>query len=199
MEFSNFEEQIGSFLESLEAIRIDHIDEDYAPIIPSGTVCRIGGMEYIVLASFRDGTSAVITKNFVETSEFDSSSANWATSSLREWLHDSFYMELARIVGRENIIQTRRNLISLDGLTNYGEVYDSVSLLTAHEYAMYRKVLGEDTRYGDWWWLLTPWSPVQYSRCVCCADSDGTVSCSDCGDRNGVRPFCILNSSILSL
>ena len=199
MEFSSFEEQIGNFLDSLDAIRIDHIDEDYAPVISPGTVCRIGSMEYVVLASFRDGTSAVITKDFVWTKEFDNSSCNWATSSLRKWLHDSFYTELVNSVGQENIIQIRRNLISLDGLQTYGEVYDSVSLLTAHEYAMYRKVLGENTRYGDWWWLLTPWSPIQYPRNVCCVNCDGAVHCDDCGIRSGVRPFCVLNSSVLSL
>lgn len=87
--------------------------------------------------------------------KFDENSSNWNESSLREYLNNEFYGKIAREVGRENIISFKRNLLSLDGQTEYGKSDDFVSLLTVDEYRKYRKFIPNT---GDWWWLITPWS-----------------------------------------
>ena len=127
--------------------------------------------------------------------KFDENSSDWNESSLREYLNNEFYEKIAREVGRENIISSKRNLLSLDGQTEYGESDDFVSLLTVDEYRKYRKLIPNT---GDWWWLVTPWSTPcnEYSKTVTVVSPSGVFYCNNCYDLGGVRPFCIFSSSI---
>ena len=127
--------------------------------------------------------------------KFDENSSDWNESSLREYLNNEFYEKIAREVGRENIISSKRNLLSLDGQTEYGESDDFVSLLTVDEYRKYRKLIPNT---GDWWWLVTPWSTPcnEYSKTVTVVSPSGVIYCNNCYDLGGVRPFCIFSSSI---
>lgn len=129
--------------------------------------------------------------------KFDENSSDWNESSLREYLNNEFYEKIAREVGRENIISSKRNLLSLDGQTEYGESDDFVSLLTVDEYRKYRKLIPNT---GDWWWLVTPWSTPcnEYSKTVTVVSPSGYVYGHSCGSNcgRGVRPFCIFSSSI---
>jgi hypothetical protein len=128
--------------------------------------------------------------------KFDENSSDWNESSLREYLNNEFYEKIAREVGRENIISSKRNLLSLDGQTEYGESDDFVSLLTVDEYRKYRKLIPNT---GDWWWLVTPWSTPcnEYSKTVTVVSPSGYFSSNGCYDSGGgVRPFCIFSSSI---
>lgn len=127
--------------------------------------------------------------------KFDENSSDWNESSLREYLNNEFYEKIAREVGRENIISFKRNLLSLDGQTEYGESDDFVSLLTVDEYRKYRKLIPNT---GDWWWLVTPWSTPcnEYSKTVTVVSPSGNF-CNSCCDYDcGVRPVCIFSSSI---
>lgn len=126
---------------------------------------------------------------------FDNDSSNWNKSSLREYLNNEFYEKIAREVGRENIISFKRNLLSLDGQTEYGKSDDFVSLLTVDEYRKYRKFI---PNYEKWWWLITPWSTLcnDYESTVTVVSPSGNVDNGRCDGRNGVRPVCIFSSSI---
>lgn len=127
--------------------------------------------------------------------KFDENSSDWNESSLREYLNNEFYEKIAREVGRENIISSKRNLLSLDGQTEYGESDDFVSLLTVDEYRKYRKLIPNT---GDWWWLVTPWSTPcnEYSKTVTVVSPSGGIDIGICNYYFGVRPFCIFSSSI---
>ena len=127
--------------------------------------------------------------------KFDENSSDWNESSLREYLNNEFYEKIAREVGRENIISSKRNLLSLDGQTEYGESDDFVSLLTVDEYRKYRKLIPNT---GDWWWLVTPWSTPcnEYSKTVTVVSPSGFIYDYVCLDYYGVRPVCILKSNI---
>ena len=127
--------------------------------------------------------------------KFDENSSDWNESSLREYLNNEFYEKIAREVGRENIISSKRNLLSLDGQTEYGESDDFVSLLTVDEYRKYRKLIPNT---GDWWWLVTPWSTPcnEYSKTVAVVSPSGYIRINRCDFNCGVRPFCILKSNI---
>ena len=128
--------------------------------------------------------------------KFDSSSNDWKTSDLRKYLNEDFYEKLAKEVGEENIVPFERDLLSLDGQTEYGTCEDKVSLLTFDEYRKYRKEIPNTKDY--WWWLITPDS----TKCngdetwVCVVASSGVVDGYSCDDDFGVRPFCIFSSSI---
>lgn len=162
-----------------------------------GEVVKIGDWEWVVLEQRSEGT-AVITKDFIETMEFGNDS-DWRTSLIREKLNKEFIKELTTVIGERGVVKIERDLISLDGLDDYGTCIDRISLLTATEYAKYHKILGLKSSYPDWWFLITPYSAPSnsYSRYVCCVNSDGTVDWNDCDFAFGVRPFCVLDSSIL--
>ena len=127
--------------------------------------------------------------------KFDENSSDWNESSLREYLNNEFYEKIAREVGRENIISSKRNLLSLDGQTEYGETDDFVSLLTVDEYRKYRKFIPNT---DEWWWLITPWSTPcnNYKSTVAVVSPSGCVRNDYCGYDYGVRPVCIFSSSI---
>ncbi len=58
-------------------------------------------------------------------------------------------------LGEDAVIEFDRDLLSLDGQTEYGHCKDRISLLTVDEYRKYRKLL---PNMPKWWWLITPWS-----------------------------------------
>lgn len=99
-------------------------------------------------------------------------------------------------VGKENIIKHTVNLIADDGTNKGVSCEDNVSILTTGLYRRYREYL---PAYGNWWRTATPVSAdiSSVARGVCCVDSDGVLCWNGCGGCNGVRPFCILKSSIL--
>lgn len=162
-----------------------------------GEVVKIGDREWVILEQLSEGT-AVITKDFIETMRFGNSS-DWRVSLTREKLNKEFIKELITAIGELGVVEIERDLISLDGLDDYGTCKDRVSLLTATEYAKYHKVLGLKSSYPDWWSLITPYSAPSngYHSSVCCVDCDGTVNWGNYDFTVGVRPFCVLDSSIL--
>lgn len=145
-----------------------------------------------------DITSAgyICLADSIEDMKFDSNSNNWENSDLRDYLNEGFLEKIAAEIGLENIISFERNLLSLDGQTEYGKCEDKVSLLTVDEYRKYRNLIPNTKDY--WWWLVSPWSTPcnDYKRAVAVVSSAGGIIDSGCGDVDGVRPVCIFSSSI---
>lgn len=132
----------------------------------------------------------------IEDMEFDSNSNNWENSGLRGYLNGEFFEKMAAEIGSKNIIPFERNLLSLDGQTEYGKCEDKVSLLTVDEYRKYRNLIPNTKDY--WWWLVSPWSTPcnDYKRAVAVVSSAGYIGYNDCYYDFGVRPVCIFSSSI---
>lgn len=165
-------------------------------------LCGLGIGDKFNLASSKWTILDITNKGYLciadiiqEEMKFDSDSNDWKASSLREWLNTEFYNDLAKEIGKENIIEFERDLLSLDGQDEYGSCADNVSLLTVDEYRKYRKLLPNTEK---WWWLLTSWS----TKCNECKYSNAVVrpggyfgSCF-CDDYFGVRPVCIFSSAI---
>ena len=126
---------------------------------------------------------------------FDSASNNWISSKLRNELNTRFLKKITDELGEDAVIEFDRDLLSLDGQTEYGHCKDKISILTMDEYRKYRKFL---PNMDKWWWLLTPWStPVNgYSTTMTVASPSGGIISGSYGDGNGVRPVCIFSSSI---
>lgn len=145
-----------------------------------------------------DITSAgyICLADSIEDMKFDSNSNNWENSDLRDYLNEGFLEKIAAEIGLENIISFERNLLSLDGQTEYGKCEDKVSLLTVDEYRKYRNLIPNTKDY--WWWLVSPWSTPcnDYKRAVAVVLSAGYFNYNDCNDGLGVRPVCIFSSSI---
>lgn len=126
---------------------------------------------------------------------FDSESNNWTTSALREYLNTEFAEKISDEIGEENIGRFNRDLMSLDGQTEYGTCKDLVSLLTVDEYREYRKFIPNT---DDWWWLASPWStPCNNDETwAAVVDPSGYINNYNCYGNFGVRPVCIFSSAI---
>lgn len=145
-----------------------------------------------------DITSAgyICLADSIEERQFDSDSSNWKNSNLRDYLNGEFFEKMVAEIGLENIIPFERNLLSLDGQTEYDRCEDKVSLLTVDEYRKYRSLIPNTEDY--WWWLVSPWSTPcnDYKRTVAVVSSAGFICDGNCINSGGVRPVCIFSSSI---
>lgn len=126
--------------------------------------------------------------------KFDSDDNNWKTSDLRNYLNKEFLEKIEEEIGKGNVLEFERNLLSLDGQTEYGTCIDKVSLLTVDEYRKYRKYIPNADK---WWWLITPWSTPcnDYSSTVAVVSPSGVID-DNYYYNYGVRPFCIFSPSI---
>ena len=160
-----------------------------------GETIEIMGMKWIVLDKTENGYFC-LAERLKDNMQFDSSCNDWKSSDLRNYLNTKFYKKLEDEVGEENIIPFERNLLSMDGQTEYGTCEDKVSLITFDEYRKYRALI-PNTKYYSWW-TITPDS----TKCngdevwVRYVSSSGNVDGGDFLSNYGVRPFCIFSSSI---
>lgn len=200
MMFDSLYDSAFDFLGSLTPLSAEDFPVETAPEIRPGSIHIIGAAEWIALESFSDGTTALLRKDLLERDMIFGENCDWRSSKIREWLNRGFLYTLKLDVGEENIVPFSRNLISMDGLDTFGVCEDSVSLLTMDEYRKYHRLLGLNPEYRTWWWICTPFSTEEngYNRNVCCVNSDGGVCYDVCDVGNGVRPFILLKSSVLT-
>lgn len=159
-----------------------------------GDIFEVAGLKWIIL-DITDKGYICLADRLENDMKFDTSCNDWKESCLRKYLNEDFYGELSGVVGADNIIPFERDLLSLDGQTEYGTCEDQVSLLTVDEYRKYRKLIPNT---GYFWWTITPDSTE------CNDDAEWVRVVSPFGDFNsrrygrddGVRPFCIFSSSI---
>ena len=160
-----------------------------------GKTVEIAGMEWMILDKTEKGYFAVLNGFDGKERTFDSDSNNWISSRLREELNTKFLKKISDELGEDAVIGFDRDLLSLDGQTEYGHCEDKISLLTVDEYRKYRKLL---PNMSKWWWLITPWStPVNdYNSTLTVVSPSGYFSIDGCSYSGGVRPVCIFSSSI---
>lgn len=163
-----------------------------------GKTVEIAGMEWMILDKTEKGYFAVLNGFDGKERAFDSDSNNWISSKLREELNTKFLKKIVDELGEDAVIGFDRDLLSLDGQTEYGHCEDKISLLTVDEYRKYRKLL---PNIPKWWWLITPWStPVNdYNSTLTVVSPSGVIRNYCCGISYGVRPVCIFSSSIFEL
>lgn len=160
-----------------------------------GKVIELAEMDWLILDKTEKGYFAILNGFDEKERTFDSTSNNWITSKLRNELNARFLKKITDELGKDAVIEFDRDLLSMDGQTEYGHCKDKISFLTVDEYRKYRKLL---TNMDKWWWLLTPWStPVNdfSTTSTVVSPSGGFFSCR-CRNVNGVRPACIFSSSI---
>ena len=162
-----------------------------------GDTAKIGDYEFIVLKQGA-GETHLILKDLLGEDDvvFGENNNDYRESNIRPML-SKFADELSAIVGAENLIEHVLDLTSDDGLKDYGNVVERASLLTTEQYREFVDVLDKE-RLEKWWWLATPHSTERHEndRWVKVVSPSGDFGINFCNPNFGVRPFCILNSSI---
>lgn len=160
-----------------------------------GKVIEVAGMEWLILDKTEKGYFVILNGLDGKDRIFDSNSNNWKSSELRHELNTVFLKKITDVLGEDAVVEFDRDLLSLDGQTEYGQCKDKISLLTVDEYRKYRKFL---PNMHKWWWLITPWSiPANdYSKTNTVVSPSGLIDGDYYSGVCGVRPVCIFSSSI---
>lgn len=164
-------------------------------VLGIGDTFELAGLKWKIL-DITDKGYMCLAEKLENKRRFDSFSNDWKSSDLRKYLNEDFYKQLSDVISADNIIPFERDLLSLDGQTEYGTCEDKVSLLTVDEYRKYRSLIPNTDNY--WWWLITSWSTScnDYKSTVAAVSSSGDFGWDVNGNTCGVRPFCIFSSAI---
>ena len=106
--------------------------------------------------------------------------------------------KLTELFGEENLCTFKTDLTTLDGLKPYTAPEAKVSIPTFDFYRGNAEIF-DKYKPDSWWWLATPESaqPRTDSDWVVCVSPSGCVYYDRFSSRGcGVRPFCILKSTI---
>ena len=163
--------------------------------IPAGGTFLIDSMEFVVLEQTGE-TTAVVAKKVLESMAFGSKN-NFDGSDVDDYCRE-FAEDMDERIGSENLVEHTVDLTSDDGLKDYGTVNRKVSLLTTEQYRKYVDILDQH-KLDEWWWLVTPYSTERHGNdtWVKCVSPAGNIfSVRSFNGDYGVRPFCILKSSI---
>ena len=143
-----------------------------------------------------DGHICMAMDSVLKDEEFDSSGNNWGDSELRKKLYKNILPKIKNEIGDESVIKFQRDLTSVDGLTEYGDCMDEISLINLDEYRKYRNLIPNSKR--EWWWTITPWSTKNNNddTWIAVVSPSGFIRSNNYGYSLGVRPFCIFSSKL---
>lgn len=171
------------------------IDKIQLANVKVGETFKVEDYEFVVLEQSGD-TAAAILKNLLYEGKQFGTNNNYKNSNVDD-ICNEFGKKIAKIVGKNNLVEHTVDLTSDDGLKDYGSVKRTMSLLTCEQYRRYVSILDKH-KVGKWWWLATAYSTpthddAYWSKCVA---PRGSLICNRCDYCDGVRPFCIFDSSI---
>ena len=160
-----------------------------------GKTIEVAGIKWLVLDKLEKGYFAISEDFYGGDREFDDNCNDWKSSDLRNELNTDLRKKIESELGADSLVEFERNLLSLDGQTEYGTCRDYVSLISVDEYRKYREFL---PNRGKWWWTLTPDSTAcnNDDTFVRVVSPYGSIGNDFCYGSNGVRPVCIFSSSI---
>ena len=180
-------------MEELKRVPKGECNKRFSKCLTIGDTFELAGVNWKIIDITSDGY--VCLADSIGDMKFDSENNDWRTSNLRKYLNEEFLKKIESEIGTGNLIEFERNLLSLDGQTEYGTCDDKVSLLTVDEYRKYRKLIPNT---GDWFWLISPWSTPcnDIKNSVAVVAPSGGIFSRGYFDCSGVRPFCIFSSAI---
>lgn len=155
------------------------------------------GVEYIVCEHFRDGTVGIITKDAIGVEMEFGQNNNWKESRRRVYLNGEYFEKLAHKFGEDSIVIHGVDLLSLDGRDDYSVSKDKVSDLTLDRFRRYFKYMGSCIKSYS---LATPNSTSFSGKnelSILFVDENSTIGSINCHEKNGIRPFFVMKSSVL--
>ena len=166
------------------------------PGVKPGETFMIGDAEFIRFPDTPEGTP-VVMKNIAYRSRFGDDN-DFRSSDILKRLQEEFLPRIIETVGEENVCEFETDLTTMDGLKNYGTIRSRIGLPTFDFYRANVAVFDKHNP-GTWWWLATADSAEPHYEPVwtTCVSPAGNIGIDDGSrDGSGVRPFCILKSSI---
>ena len=166
------------------------------PGVKVGETFQIGDMEFIRFPDV-NGHTPVVMKDIDFRSSFGSNN-DFRESKILKRLQEEYLPRIIEAVGEENVLEFSTDLTTLDGLKNYGTLVSRISLPTFDFYRANVAIFDQHNP-DTWWWLATADSaePHYDPVWVSCVSPAGVIHYDICHyDTIGVRPFCILKSSI---
>lgn len=160
-----------------------------------GKTIEVAGITWKVLDKLEDGYLVISDKFYGSDRKFDANCNNWESSDLRNELNVKLRKKIEDELGENSLVEFERDLLSMDGQTEYGTCEDYVSLISVDEYRKYRKLLPNADR---WWWTITSDSTAcnDDSRWIRVVSPTGCINYDCYCSFSGVRPVCIFSSSI---
>ena len=165
--------------------------------LPIGAIFKIGEWDFIVL-KHENGTTKVISSNLIlKNVKFDDNSRNYGESNLKKRIEKDIDPIIVKEIGKDNIIEHKAELVSVDMQKEFDDVCCRVRPLTFDETREFNDLIA-NTDLPDWWWTLTPWSNSErgYKYLIAVVSPRGCISNDFCNCNCGVRPVCILKSNI---
>lgn len=189
MTFKEFGENLKKLNEAYEQLKKKYQKPEI------GKTIEVAGIKWLVLDKLEKGYLVISDEFYGKSRKFDTDCNNWDSSDLRQELNTELRRKIEEAVGEGGLLKFTRDLLSMDGQTEYGSCEDYVSIISVDEYRKYRKLLPNT---GEWWWTLTPDSTkcnddTSYIRVV---SPSGVIYYYYYYFSNGVRPVCIFSSSI---
>lgn len=156
--------------------------------------------KYIVKGVNPDGSIRVFRKYVLpDRLKFGDKNNDWRESNHRKYLNNEYYKEICEEFGKENIVDSVSDMLSLDGLNDYGTCVDKVNVMSIDEYRECRRkgLIKENSDKPHS--LLTPDSTPSgvgsgHVDCVC---SNGNVIWTYYDYELGLRPAFSLKSTVL--
>lgn len=188
MTFKEFGENLKKLNEAYEQLKKKYQKPEI------GKTIEVAGIKWLVLDKLEKGYFAISEDFYGRDREFDDNCNDWKSSDLRNELKE-LHKKIENELGTGSLVEFERDLLSLDGQTEYGTCKDYVSLISVDEYRKYRKLLPNT---GKWWWTLTPDSTKcnDDTRWIRVVSPSGDINCNVYYCSRGVRPVCIFSSSI---
>ncbi len=188
-EIEVLEKTLGEFKKSMEKVELSTLNP--------GETFKIGEHDFIVLEQ-SDGQTKVISKGFMaENVQFDRYTRDYNKSSIKKLIERDIQPIIEKEVGKDNVISHTVSLTSVDMQNELEPCECKVRPITFDEARQYNDLL-VNKDLNDRWWTLTPWSTEDrgWSSSIAVVSSSGYVHWYYCLNYRGVRPFCILKSSI---
>ena len=176
------------------------LNEPVAALSENGKTATIGDYEFIVLKNDKTlGTVELLLKGMLGKNMNFGNTNDYRTSDVRKVV-EKFGEEIDKLVGEENLLEHTVDLTAMSGLKDFGSIKAKMSLLTFDKARENIETLDE-YKLNDWWWLATAWSTKKHDiekSTMCVAPSGYLDGIDGSYDFSGVRPFCILKSSIFN-
>ena len=182
----DFENKLKELQEEFEAFK-----KTYKKAPEIGEKIEIAEIEWTVIDKFEEGYFCI--GEIVKNSKFGANN-DWRESHIRTYLNNEIKTRIEKEIGVALPLM-ERNLLSMDGQTEYGNCSDAVSIITVDEYRAYRKYI---PNIDKWWWTITPDSTPcnKDSEWIRVVSPSGNFGNGNYDGNGGVRPVCIFPSSI---